>query len=124
MSTVFAMVSTEQVEQEGPDPVAEAPAADALEPRDMEEEDSASSEDQAEDDGPPSEEVLTELSDDYFLGLTWVPKRGAWILRYEDDRGKKRQKPFAAAECTRAGQAEASRWLEEYNEGRVEVLDV
>ena len=111
MSTLLAMVSTEQLEQEGLDQVAEAPAADALEPRDMEEEDSASSEGQAEDDGPPSEEVLTELSNDQVRGLTWVPKRRAWILRYEDDEGKKRQKRFGAKECTRAGQAAALRWF-------------
>ena len=102
MSTLFALFSTE--DQERLDQVAAAPPFHALEPHDMEEEDSASSEGQAEDDGPPSEQVR---------GLTWVPKRRAWILRYEDDMGKKRQKRFGAKERNRAGQAAALRWFRE-----------
>ena len=73
-----------------------------------------------EDDGTPVKQQFVEK----VRGLTWIPKRRAWILRYQDDQGKKRQKRFAATECTRAGQAEALRWLEEYNERRKHALDV
>ena len=80
----------------------------ALEPGLEEEEDSDASDGHSADDGTPVEQVR---------GLTWVPKRRAWILRYEDDEGKKRQKRFGAKECTRAGQAAALRWLLDYEAG-------
>ena len=102
LSTLHDLVSTES-ERQGLE------AVSALEPGLEEEEDSDASDGHSADDGTPVEQVR---------GLTWVPKRRAWILRYEDESGKKRQKRFGAKECTRAGQATALRWLLDYTEAQ------
>ena len=102
LSTLHDLVSTES-ERQGLE------AASAFEPGLEAEEDSDASDGHSADGGTPVEQVR---------GLTWVPKRRAWILRYEDDMGKKRQKRFGAKECTRAGQAAALRWLLDYKEAR------
>ena len=113
---MIRMVSTElsavRCERPGLEGASEAPHNDALEPGLP-----AAQESDSSNEGTPDEPEKVR-------GLTWVPKRRCWILRYQDDRGKKRQKRLAAAECTRAGQAEALRWLEEYKEGCNEALDV
>ena len=101
LSTLHDLVSTE-LERQGPE------AAAAFEPVLEEEKESDASDGRAADDGTPVEQVR---------GLTWVPKRRAWILRYEDESGKKRQKRFGAKGCTRAGQAAALRWLLDYEAG-------
>ena len=117
MRALHHMVSTEvsagRSERPGLEAASEAPNDDALEPGLLAAQESDSSDAASEQEGF-----------DQVRGITWVPKRRAWILRYTDDRGKKRQKSFAAKECTRAGQARALRWLEEYKEGCNEALDV
>ena len=134
LCTLHHMVSTElsaaSLVQPGLDPAGEAPDADSLEPGLLASQESDSSEPAPCTPDPASncfdEDVDTPVKQpplDQVRGLTWVPKRRAWILRYQDDLGKKRQKRFAAAECTRAGQAHALRWLEEYKE-TCEDLDV
>ena len=119
MSTLHDLVSTE-LDRRSLEPASEPPAAD-------------SSEGQSEAEAPEAEAPEADRGDDtraggdlepepepveQVPGLTWVPKRSAWVLRYEDNEGKKRQKRFGAKECTRAGQAVALRWLLAYNESR------
>ena len=101
LSTLHDWVSTE-LERQGPE------AAAAFEPVLEEEKESDASDGHSADDGKPVEQVR---------GLTWVPKRRAWILRYEDESGKKRQKRFGAKGCIRAGRAAALRWLLDYEAG-------
>ena len=131
MRALHHMVSTEvsagRSERPGLEAASEAPNDDALEPGLLaaQESDSSDAAPSTPDPQPSIEQQSSEQPGfDQVRGITWVPKRRAWILRYTDDRGKKRQKSFAAKECTRAGQAQALRWLEEYKEGCNEALDV
>ena len=55
-------------------------------------------------------------------GCTWVEKRKAWVLRYKDMGGVKRQNNFKADDCSSdsskaEARANAISWLAEYKEG-------
>ena len=133
MSTLHDLVSTE-LDARSLEPASEPPAADSSEGHSEAEAPEAEAPEADWGDGTRAGGDGTRAGGDLepepepveqVPGLTWVPKRSAWVLRYEDNEGKKRQKRFAATECTRAGQAEALRWLDEYqNEWRKEDLEV
>ena len=50
------------------------------------------------------------------LALTWIENRNAWVLRYRDENGMRRQKRFRASECGADVQTAARSWLAEYKE--------
>ena len=103
MCALHHMVSTEvsagRSERPGLEAASEAPNDDTLEPGLLaaQESDSSDAAPSTPDLQPSIEQQSSEQPGfDQVRGITWVPKRRAWILRYTDDRGKKRQKSFAA----------------------------